>query len=56
MAAQEPLGHVSGRGAPRIVMTTDGEEKLVLSGGEPCQLGLLLAPAHESAQASAELN
>jgi hypothetical protein len=56
VAAQEPLGHISGGRASRIVVTTDGEEKLMLSRGESRQLGLLLAPANETAQASAELN
>ena len=51
---QQVVGHLTDRGTPVVVMAPHGEQKLVLGRGQPEGLGLLLAPAQESAEPRAQ--
>ena len=46
----EVAGDIPDGRSARVVMTADGEQQLVLGGGEACGLGVLLAPAQEPPQ------
>jgi hypothetical protein len=55
MAEQQMLGDVTDRGTSRIGMAAHREKQLVLHGGEPDGVGLLLTPVQEPSQPGAEL-
>ena len=55
MPEQEGFGDVANGGILGILVSTDREEELMLSGGEPRCGGLFVAPVQESAESGAEV-
>jgi len=51
VAQEEVVGHFADRGAPLVLVASDGEKELVLGRGEACDPRLLLAPSLEAPQA-----
>jgi len=52
---QHVVGEIANRGRAMTVMTSDGDEQLVLDVSEPGRMRLILAPALEAAQGDSEL-
>lgn len=55
MAKKQIVRHLADRGARRIAVTTNAEEKLVLGGGEPDRRGLAVTPVQKPPQPGPEL-
>ena len=55
VAQEQIFGEVPDRGSTGAIVTSDGEQKLVLGGGQARRLSLARAPAQKASQPSAQL-